>query len=84
MVALSSMDMLPSCFTILLFVTPLLIQGKSLYAWCRTDGTILLVVSSTVLQGKFINDNGLTLVWRASALSIDVSVVSMSNDLPTG
>ena len=41
-------------------------------------------IHSTVFQSEFVDYDGFTLIWQRSSLSIDVSVVSVTDDLAVG
>ena len=48
------------------------------------DDTVLLVTHPTILQGELVDYNGFPLVWQTRSLSVDVFIVSVSDDLAVG
>ena len=63
-----------------------LVQGRLVY-WCSRmrrgldhNNSVFLVLHLAILQSEFLDNNSLALVWKLVALSVDVSVVTMSDD----
>ena len=70
------------CLAVLGFVITLLVDMPLCHRIrAHSNDTIFLHFRLSIFQSKLVDHNGFTLVWQARALTVNVLVVSVTNDL---